>query len=104
MIIELPEIACVLIHGCNRATAGDFAARNFAAGEILDMGSDPGDALLDALRLRVARTYRPVAAYLVASRLLDLRARHPELAGATPPLMDLDCLFAVDSPESEAIG
>lgn len=53
MIIELPEIACVLIHGCNRATASDFAARNFAAGEILDMGSDPGDALLDALRLRV---------------------------------------------------
>lgn len=54
MVIELPEIAAVLIHGCNYDAAQAFAARHFAADEILDMAHAPGETLLCALRQRVA--------------------------------------------------
>lgn len=53
MIIELPRIACVLVHGCNHDAARALAERHFAADEILDMGTEPGDALLAALAPRV---------------------------------------------------
>lgn len=53
MIIELPQIACVLVHGCNHDAARALAERHFAADEILEMGVQPGDALLAALAPRV---------------------------------------------------
>ena len=37
MIIELPEIACVLVHGCARETAQAFAARHFSEELLLDL-------------------------------------------------------------------
>jgi protein phosphatase len=54
MIIELPEIACVLIHGCNHDTARAIATRHFADDEILEMGAASGEALLRALEPRIA--------------------------------------------------
>lgn len=54
MIIELPTIACVLIHGCNYDDARALAERHFAGDEILDMGSVAGDSLLTVLAQRVA--------------------------------------------------
>lgn len=54
MIIELPEIACVLVHGGNHDDARSLTERHFAADEILDMGTWPGDDLLRTLASRVA--------------------------------------------------
>ncbi len=54
MIIELPQIACVLVHGCNHDAARTLAERHFAADELLDMGTETGDALLAVLAPRVA--------------------------------------------------
>ncbi len=54
MNIELPEIACVLVHGRNPAAARALAERHFASGEILDMGTQSGEDLMRALAPRMA--------------------------------------------------
>ena len=54
MIIELPHIACVLIHGLGHEDARALAERNFAADEIFDMGAHTSEALLAALAPRAA--------------------------------------------------
>ena len=53
MIIELPEIACVLIHGRNHDTARGLAARHFAPDEVLDMKTAPAAELQRAIEARV---------------------------------------------------
>lgn len=53
MIIELPEIACVLVHGGQHSATRGVAERLFRADEILDMSRDPADAILQRVRERV---------------------------------------------------
>ncbi len=52
MIIELPQIACVLIHGRNCDAARALAERHFAADEIIDMSEGSGEELLAVLAPR----------------------------------------------------
>lgn len=52
-MIELPEIACVLVHGRSPEVAHAFAQSHFAPDEILDMSAQPAARLLDALLPRV---------------------------------------------------
>lgn len=53
MMIEIPEIAVVLVHGRSHAGAHAFAARHFAPDEILDMSGVAAEMLLPALSQRV---------------------------------------------------
>ena len=53
MRIELPEIACVLIHGRYRKAAHELASRHFAPGEIFDMKAMDNEALMAVLKQRV---------------------------------------------------
>lgn len=53
MVIEIPKIACVLVHGCSHETAAAFAHRHFSEDEILDMTRSTGEALLETLGSRV---------------------------------------------------
>lgn len=53
MIIEIPQIACVLVHGCSHEAATAFARRHFKDDEIFDMAAAPPETLLADLRARV---------------------------------------------------
>lgn len=53
MIIELPEIACVLVHGGRHQAARALAERCFARDEIIDMSVDAPAALAQTLKQRV---------------------------------------------------
>ena len=53
MVIEIPKIACVLVHGRSHETAAAFAHRHFSEDEILDMTRSTGEALLETLGSRV---------------------------------------------------
>lgn len=54
MIIELPEIACVLVHGGRHDAARGLAERCFSRDEIIDMSGDAPAALMHTLKQRVA--------------------------------------------------
>ena len=53
-MIRLPEIACVLVHGCARDATATLARRLFNADEVLDMHEHDADALVDAVARRSA--------------------------------------------------
>lgn len=54
MLIEVPQIACILVHGCAHDLAHAEARRLFAPDEILDMSGASADSLAAAVAERMA--------------------------------------------------